>query len=209
MYYRFMTIKAINKRIIKRLLDLVLSIVLLLILAIPMCIIAFLIKLESEGPVLFKQKRIGKGGAPFLLFKFRSMSIGNKETASFHKKENITTVGRFIRKWRIDEIPQLLNVLKGEMSIVGPRPTLPYQVSRYDSRQRKRLDMKPGITGWAQIHGYKAISWPQKIEYDIWYIENWSIMLDLRILIRTPFALIKIKNINVEEGPPPDEISRA
>lgn len=195
------------QRILKRVLDLFVSLLALIILAIPMSIIAILIGLESGRPVFFKQERVGMDGVKFTLYKFRSMKNLNEESEVFHNEDRITSIGRFIRKWRIDELPQLYNVLKGEMSIVGPRPTLPYQIERYNSRQRKRLTVKPGVTGWSQVHGDKAISWPERIEYDIWYVENWSLWLDLKIIFLTPFALLRIKGINVEKGPPPDEIS--
>ena len=187
--------------------DLALSAVSLIVLGAPMCLLAVLIKLESKGPVLFKQERIGKDGVPFVLYKFRSMRNETIEGAMFHDAERVTTIGRFIRKWRIDELPQLFNVLKGDMSVVGPRPTLPYQVERYDESRRRRLQVKPGITGWSQINGDKAISWPERIELDLWYVDNWSLWLDIKTMLLTPLALLRIRKVNVEEGPPPDEIS--
>lgn len=195
------------QRIIKRLIDLIISFISLLVLGMPMCILALLIKLESRGPALFKQERTGEEGVQFTLYKFRSMREVSEKEGVFHNAERVTPIGRLIRKWRIDELPQLANVLKGDMSIVGPRPTLPYQVERYDEEQRRRLEVRPGITGWSQIHGDEAISWPERIEQDIWYIDNWSLWLDAKIMFATPFALLRIRKVNVEEGPPPDVLS--
>lgn len=196
-----------TQRAIKRLLDFVISAVLLAILSLPLCILSILIRMESRGNVLFRQERIGKGGVPFILYKFRSMREEEGSGSIHHDANRVTKIGKFMRKWRIDEIPQLLNVLKGDMSIVGPRPTLAYQVERYDENQARRLTVRPGITGWSQINGDKAISWPERIELDLWYIENWSIWLDMKIMLKTPFALLRIRRINVEEAPAPDEIS--
>ncbi len=188
-------------------LDIAVSIIALLVLGAPAGLLAVVIKLESRGPALFRQKRIGRNGAPFTLYKFRSMREEGACASLFHDAERVTPVGRLIRKWRIDELPQFINVLKGDMSVVGPRPTLPYQVERYNAIQRRRLDIRPGITGWSQIHGDKAISWPERIELDIWYIDNWSLWLDIKTMLLTPLALLRIRKVNVEEGPPPDDIS--
>jgi undecaprenyl phosphate N,N'-diacetylbacillosamine 1-phosphate transferase len=192
------------QRILMRFIDFALASILLAVSIVPLLIIAIALKIESRGPVLFKQVRAGEHGSTFTLYKLRSMK---KSESVFHDEQMVTRVGRFIRKWRIDEIPQLVNVLKGEMSIVGPRPTLPYQVERYDDDQMRRLSVRPGLTGWSQIRGDSAISWPDRIALDLWYVDNWSLWLDLKIILRTPFALLKIQEINVEEGPPPDEIS--
>lgn len=196
------------QRTIKRLLDLALTSIAIIFLSIPSCLLVLLIKLESRGPVLFKQKRIGMNGVPFTLHKFRSMREEDGQGRIFHDAERVTSIGRVIRKWRIDELPQLINVLKGDMSVVGPRPTLPYQVERYDENQRRRLIVRPGITGWSQIHGDEAISWPERIKQDLWYVDNWTLWLDIRIMLLTPLSLLKIRKVNVEEGPPPDELSK-
>ncbi len=195
------------RRAVKRLFDVSVAAGSLLVLGLPLGCLAVLIKLESRGPVLFRQERIGKHGAPFTLYKFRSMKDEKEKEGLFHDADRVTRIGRFIRRWRIDELPQLINVLKGDMSIVGPRPTLPYQVERYDERQKRRLDVRPGITGWSQIHGDVAISWPERIELDLWYIDNWSLWLDIKTILLTPAALLRIRKVNVEKGPPPDEIS--
>ena len=154
---------------------------------------ALAIKLEDGGPVLFRQTRVGKGGKDFELLKLRSMSVGAEHLgAGFaidRGDSRITRVGRFLRRTSIDELPQLWNVLRGEMSVIGPRPTLRYQVDRYSARQRRRLDVRPGLTGWAQVNGRATLSWDDRIELDVWYVEHRSPLVDLKILWRTPLAL--------------------
>jgi lipopolysaccharide/colanic/teichoic acid biosynthesis glycosyltransferase len=166
-----------------------------LALAAPLLGVAALaIKLENRGPVLYRQRRVGLAGAEFELLKLRTMVVGAEHVgAGFAVDEGdprITRVGRVLRKLSLDELPQLWNVLHGEMSLVGPRPTLRYQVERYDERQRRRLDVKPGLTGWAQVHGRAALPWEERIELDVWYVEHRSALVDLRILLRTPLALV-------------------
>jgi lipopolysaccharide/colanic/teichoic acid biosynthesis glycosyltransferase len=155
---------------------------------------ALAVKLEDRGPVLYKQTRVGKGGADFELLKLRTMIVGaEKQGAGWAVNEGdprITKAGRVLRKLSIDELPQLWNVVRGDMSLIGPRPTLRYQVEKYTDRQRKRLDVTPGITGWAQIHGRASLPWPERIELDVWYVEHRSPLVDLKILLRTPFALL-------------------
>ena len=151
---------------------------------------AILVKVESKGPVFFVQKRVGKDGKPFSAYKFRTMVQGaaDKGAGLFIEGQDdprITRAGRFLRRWSLDELPQFINILRGEMSVVGPRPTLLYQVEQYDQFQRRRLEVKPGITGWAQIHGRNVLSWPERIEYDVWYVDNWNIALDVEIILRT------------------------
>jgi len=154
---------------------------------------ALAIKLEDGGPVLFRQTRVGKGGKDFELLKLRSMSVGAEHLgAGFaidRGDSRITRVGRFLRRTSIDELPQLWNVLRGEMSVIGPRPTLRYQVDRYSARQRRRLDVRPGLTGWAQVNGRATLSLDDRIELDVWYVEHRSPLVDLKILLRTPLAL--------------------
>jgi lipopolysaccharide/colanic/teichoic acid biosynthesis glycosyltransferase len=154
---------------------------------------AFAIRLEDGGPILYRQRRVGKDGAEFELLKLRTMVVGaERHGAGWAVNEGdprITRVGRLLRRLSIDELPQLWNVLRGEMSIIGPRPTLSYQVERYTPRQRRRLDVKPGLTGWAQVHGRARLPWAERIELDVWYVDHRSLALDLRILIRTPRAL--------------------
>jgi lipopolysaccharide/colanic/teichoic acid biosynthesis glycosyltransferase len=154
---------------------------------------AIAIKLEDRGPVLFRQRRVGEGGEDFELLKLRSMVVdAERHGAGFavdRGDARITRVGRFLRRTSIDELPQLWNIVRGDMSVIGPRPTLRYQVDRYTERQRRRLDVRPGLTGWAQIHGRATLPWEERIELDVWYVEHRSPRVDLRILLRTPLAL--------------------
>jgi lipopolysaccharide/colanic/teichoic acid biosynthesis glycosyltransferase len=154
---------------------------------------ALAIKLEDRGPVLYRQTRVGKDGEDFELLKLRTMVVGAEQQgaglAVDEGDARITRTGRLLRKLSLDELPQLWNVLRGDMSLIGPRPTLRYQVAQYTDRQRRRLDVKPGITGWAQIHGRATLPWADRIELDVWYVENRSPRVDLKILLRTPLAL--------------------
>ena len=154
---------------------------------------AVAIKLEDGGPVLYRQTRVGKNGGDFELLKLRTMIVGaEQQGAGFavdRGDSRITRVGRLLRRTSLDELPQLLNVVRGEMSLIGPRPTLRYQVERYSDHQRRRLDVLPGITGWAQIHGRASLAWAERIELDVWYVEHRSPLTDLLILLRTPLAL--------------------
>jgi len=165
-----------------------------LVLASPVLALAALaVKLEDGGPVFYRQTRVGRDGVDFQLLKLRTMVVG-AETIGAGLSVNrgdarITRAGRLLRKLSLDELPQLWNVVRGEMSVIGPRPTLRYQVEQYDKRQRHRLDVKPGITGWAQVNGRASLPWADRIELDVWYVEHRSPRLDLRILARTPFAL--------------------
>ena len=162
--------------------------------ASPLLILAALgIKLEDGGPVFYRQRRVGLLGQEFELVKLRTMVVGAEGIGAGYavneRDQRITRVGRLLRRLSIDELPQLWNVVRGEMSLIGPRPTLAYQVERYTPRQRKRLAVKPGITGWAQIHGRARLPWDERIELDVWYVEHRSPWLDLKILARTPRAL--------------------
>jgi lipopolysaccharide/colanic/teichoic acid biosynthesis glycosyltransferase len=165
-----------------------------LVLASPLLALAAVaIKLDDGGPILYRQTRVGRDGRDFELLKLRTMVIG-AETIGAGAAVNagdprITRAGRVLRRLSLDELPQLWNVVRGEMSLIGPRPTLRYQVEQYDERQRRRLDVKPGLTGWAQIHGRARLSWAERIDLDLWYVEHRSPAVDLRILLRTPRAL--------------------
>jgi len=154
---------------------------------------ALAVKLEDGGPVLFRQERVGKDGEPFELLKLRTMVVGAEGLGPGYAVNRgdprITRVGRIVRRLSLDELPQLWNVLRGDMSLIGPRPTLRYQVERYTERQRRRLEVRPGITGWAQIHGRATLPWEERIELDVWYVEHRSPLVDLKILLRTPLAL--------------------
>ena len=154
-------------------------------------IIVFFIKIDSKGPAIYLQKRVGRKGKDFVLYKFRTM-IQNAENQGDgiycgDGDNRLTRVGKWLRKFSLDEIPQLFNVLKGEMSLVGPRPTLRYQVDKYTPYHMRRLEMKPGITGWAQVNGRNAIPWSKRIDLDIWYIDHFNFFIDLKILFKTVF----------------------
>jgi lipopolysaccharide/colanic/teichoic acid biosynthesis glycosyltransferase len=155
---------------------------------------AIAIRLESSGPVFYRQRRVGKDGQIFEMFKLRTMRRGADPigvgTAVTADDPRVTRVGRLLRRYSLDELPNLINVLRGEMRIVGPRATLPAQVELYTPRQLRRLDLRPGVTGWAQIHGRAGIPWEERIELDVWYVEHRSPRLDLKILARTPAALL-------------------
>ena len=154
---------------------------------------ALAIKLEDGGPVLFRQTRVGKDGTDFELVKLRTMTEGAEHKGAGYAVDRgdprITRVGRFLRRTSVDELPQLWNVLRGEMSVIGPRPTLRYQVERYSERQRRRLEVRPGLTGWAQVNGRATLSWDDRIELDVWYVDHRSALVDLKVLLRTPLAL--------------------
>jgi len=195
----------IIQRTIKRGIDLVGAGAGLLVLSPFLIISAILIKLDSRGPVFFFQERIGKDGRPFYPFKFRTMKENATQEGlglNISKNDQRTTwTGKFLRKWGIDELPQLINVLKGEMSIVGPRPTLRYQVEHYNDFQKQRLQVKPGLTGWALIHGRNSLTWEERIKYDVWYVKNLSVWLDCKIMLKTVYyILIKQEGVYGKNG---------
>lgn len=188
----------------KRLFDFLLG-GLLTLLALPlMAAIALAIRLTDGPPVLFRQVRAGKDGKPFRIFKFRTMVVDAESKglglAVAQNDNRITRVGHFLRNTSLDELPQLFNVLRGEMSLVGPRPTVPSQVEQYTPFQRRRLLVRPGITGWAQVNGRNALSWERRIELDVWYVEHWSLMLDLKILWRTARVVLRREGLYGPEG---------
>ncbi|HYY22432.1 MAG TPA: sugar transferase [Thermoleophilaceae bacterium] len=177
-----------------RALDLVLGSVLLILSSPLLALAALAIKLESRGPAFYRQRRVGKDGVPFDLWKLRTMVPGAEAMGAgiyvLEGDPRITRVGRALRRLSLDELPNLINVVNGDMALVGPRPTIQEQVDRYTDRQRRRLAVKPGVTGWAQVNGRTALPWPERIELDIWYVENRSLALDLRILARTVWLLV-------------------
>ncbi len=182
-----------NESILKVILDKVFSIIVLILLSPLFLIIGVFIKLDSKGPVFFIQERAGKDGKIFKAYKLRTM-VDNAEKIGLGYEiakddSRITRVGKYLR-WGIDELPQLINVFKGEMSMVGPRPALPHQVRRYSEQEKRRLEVKPGITGWALVNGRNKLTWPERIKLDIWYIDNWSLWLDLKILFKTIWVVI-------------------
>ncbi len=175
--------------IAKRLLDLLLALLGSILTAPLIALLAAAIRLESPGHPIYTQTRVGRDGLPFSIYKLRTMVRGAEFTGAGLAIEDgddrITRLGAFLRRYSLDELPNLWNVLRGEMAIVGPRPTIPVQVQQYTDRQRLRLAVKPGITGWAQINGRATLPWSERIELDIWYVEHRSLALDLRILART------------------------
>jgi lipopolysaccharide/colanic/teichoic acid biosynthesis glycosyltransferase len=174
--------------------DLVIAAIGLALVSPLLALAGIAIKLESRGPVFYRQRRVGKGGQVFEMFKLRTMRPGADPigvgTAVTADDPRVTMVGRLLRRYSLDELPNLINVLRGEMRIVGPRATLPAQVELYTPRQLRRLDLRPGVTGWAQIHGRAGIPWEDRIELDVWYVEHRSPWLDLKILAKTPSALL-------------------
>ncbi len=184
-----------RSRRVKRALDAAGAIVALVGSAPLLVAVAAAIRLEDGGPVLFRQERIGEGDRPFTMLKFRTMVVDAENhglgLVTYCEDDRITGVGRLLRATSIDELPQLINVLRNEMSLVGPRPTVSSQVDRYTPFQRRRLEVPPGITGWAQVNGRNEIPWTRRIELDVWYTDNRSTILDLRIIARTLITLIR------------------
>jgi lipopolysaccharide/colanic/teichoic acid biosynthesis glycosyltransferase len=176
-----------------RIAEVVLAALALLVAGVVVAIAAVAIKVEGGGPIFYRQRRIGLDGAAFDVLKLRTMIVGAESRGGGfgvnRGDARITRVGRVLRRLSIDELPQLVNVLIGQMSLVGPRPTLAYQVAQYTPRQRRRLEVRPGMTGWAQIHGRAALPWKERIDLDVWYVEHRSPWLDAWILLRTPFAV--------------------
>jgi lipopolysaccharide/colanic/teichoic acid biosynthesis glycosyltransferase len=173
----------------KRALDVLVATCALVVAAPVLAVTLVAIRLETHGHPVYRQRRVGRDGRPFQLCKLRTMVSGaetmGKGLAVDEGDERITRLGRWLRRTSFDELPNLINVLRGEMSLVGPRPTVQVQVDRYDERQRHRLDALPGITGWAQVNGRASLPWHERIELDLWYVEHASLRLDLRILVRT------------------------
>jgi lipopolysaccharide/colanic/teichoic acid biosynthesis glycosyltransferase len=178
---------------VSRVLDVLLASLLLALSSPLLAVAALAIRLESPGAVFYRQRRVGTHGQPFEMWKLRTMVPGAESMGAgiyvLEGDPRITRVGRLLRRFSLDELPNLINVLKGDMAMVGPRPTVQEQVDRYTERQRRRLEVKPGITGWAQINGRTSLPWPERIELDVWYVEHRSLRLDLLILTRTAWML--------------------
>lgn len=196
----------IYRKFLKRFIDVVVSFFALIVLAIPMLAVAVIIKADSRGPVFFKQERIGKDGKVYKILKFRSMCVGAEKTGSgvYSGKDDarVTRVGKIIRATSIDELPQFINILKGEMSLIGPRPPLtyhPWPIEEYTEEQLKMFDVRPGVTGWAQVNGRKGVEWNKRIELNVWYVENVSFWLDVKILFLTVFKVLTNAD-NVNDG---------
>lgn len=187
------------RRVGKRLFDVIASAVLLIVLSPLMLVIAALVWVNLGTPVIFKQVRPGLHGRPFTLYKFRTMTDARDENGRLLPDEQrLTKFGRFLRSTSLDELPELFNVLKGDMSLVGPRPLLMEYLPLYTPEQARRHEVRPGITGWAQVNGRNAISWEEKFKYDVWYVDNWSLWLDLKILFMTIVAVLRRNGISAE-----------
>ncbi|MGE5552029.1 MAG: sugar transferase [Bacteroidota bacterium] len=186
--------------VIKRFLDLAIAAVGLLILSPVLAILALLILLTMGRPVLFHQARAGLCGQPFTLHKLRTMKNPAPGVTASADEKRLTPLGAFLRDTSLDELPELLNVLRGEMSLVGPRPLLMSYNARYDAEQARRLTVRPGLTGWAQINGRNNLSWEARFALDVWYVDHWSLRLDLKILGLTILKVIKRDGVHAREG---------
>ncbi len=197
----------IYKNGLKRVLDCAIAVPVLAVAAIPMGLIALSVKLDSPGPVLFRQQRLGKDGRTFEMLKFRSMCVNAEHTGSGVYSEKgdsrVTKVGRILRATSLDELPQLINILRGDMALIGPRPPLtyhPWPIEEYTAEQRRMFEVRPGITGWAQINGRKGVEWHRRIELNVWYVDHVSFPLDCKIFFMTIFKVLRNEdNVNVGE----------
>ena len=195
------------QHVIKRLFDFILALFLLILAAIPMGIVAICIKLEDGGPVIYKSKRMGKGCKVFNTYKFRSMKVNREELHSnLTHEQMVTKVGKFIRKTSLDELPQLINILKGEMSFIGPRPWIPDYYEWFTPEQKRRSDVLPGISGLAQVKGRNGINIFKKIEYDLYYVDHISFILDIKLVIETVVQVFKKTNAEISEQGIKEEI---
>lgn len=185
---------------IKRLLDIIISVTALIILSPFMLVIYLLVRINLGGPVFFLQERVGKNNKIFKMIKFRTMKNStDKDGNLLSDNDRLTKFGRFLRSFSIDELPELINVLKGDMSLVGPRALLVQYLEHYNSEQIRRHDALPGLTGWAQINGRNSITWCEKFKLDVWYVDNWSLWLDIKIFFLTFWKVIKREGINQSE----------
>ena len=186
---------------VKRALDFVFSLFALIVFSPVMAVAAVLIKLDDGGPALFRQKRPGKYGRIFEVYKFRTMTVRteDKNGRPLSDMERMTKIGRFLRKTSIDELPQFINVFKGEMSFIGPRPLLCEYLELYSPEQARRHEVRPGISGWAQVNGRNAITWEEKFDYDVYYVDNISLSLDIKILVKTVVNVLKGTGVNSGE----------
>lgn len=183
------------KKFFKRFMDIIVSLIAIIVLALPMGIIALLVKLQDGGPAIFRQERLGKGGKSFYILKFRTMIIDAEKGGVYsdNKDPRVTKIGNILRKTSLDELPQFFNILRGDMSFIGPRPPLtyhPWPITEYTEEQFKMFNVRPGITGWAQVNGRKAVEWNKRIELNVWYVVNVSLWLDIKILFMTVFKVL-------------------
>lgn len=186
------------KNFFKRIFDFMIALIGLIVAAIPMLIIALIIKLDSKGPVLFRQVRIGYKGKTYEILKFRSMCVGAEKTGTgvYSDKNDVrvTKIGKILRATSLDELPQLINILKGDMALIGPRPPLtyhPWPIEEYTEEQKRMFDVRPGITGWAQVNGRKTVEWNKRIQLNVWYVDNVSLWLDIKIFFMTIFKVFQ------------------
>lgn len=189
--------------LIKHMMDKILGVILLILLSPLLLVLTVCIKIDSKGPIIFKQKRLGKNGQIFDMYKFRTMYVNapdlrNSDGSTFNSDDDprVTKIGRVLRKSSLDELPQILNILKGEMSFIGPRPDLPDHYKLYSEDDKKKLLVRPGVTGYAQCNGRNSNSWAQRIEMDILYIENYSLLFDIQIFFKTIFSVLKQDGVN-------------
>jgi undecaprenyl phosphate N,N'-diacetylbacillosamine 1-phosphate transferase len=198
-----------NYQAVKRIIDMIAALAVLIVCAPLFLVITILIKLDSKGPVLFWQERVGENFHIFKICKFRTMVVGADKMGTGIYSSNhdlrITRVGKILRKTSLDELPQIINVLKGEMSIVGPRPTLEYQTRQYNDYQRQRLNVKPGVTGLAQVNGRQSLTWKEKIDFDVEYVNKISIILDLKIILKTLIVVFKSSDTHKKTNKPEDD----
>lgn len=194
------------KHFFKRIFDVLGSLLILIVFSPILLIVSIAIKIDSKGPVIFKQERVGKGGRVFRIYKFRSMCVNAEHTGTGVYSEKgdarVTRVGKFLRASSIDELPQAINILKGDMSFVGPRPPLtyhPWKIDEYTEEQFRMFEVRPGITGWAQVNGRKKVEWNERIRLNVWYVDHVSLWLDLKIMFRTVFKVVSNAD-NVSEG---------
>ena len=186
-----------NNRLIKRFFDLVIAVPLLIIIAPVLVLDEFLVRMRIGAPVLFRQVRPGLHGKPFYIYKFRTMTDArDKDGNLLPDRERLTRLGQFLRKTSMDELPELFNVIKGNMSIIGPRPLLMQYLDRYTPEQARRHEVKPGMTGWAQVNGRNALTWEDKFKLDVWYVDHQSLSLDLKIIALTIWKILKREGIS-------------
>ncbi len=192
--------KRMYKVIVKPIIDFIVALLGLLLLSPLLLLLTFFLYIANDGKPFFFQLRPGKNGRIFKIVKFKTMNDKKDSDGKLlSDSERLTSIGKFVRKTSLDEIPQLINVLKGDMSIVGPRPLLTQYLHLYNDFQNRRHEVKPGITGWAQVNGRNAISWDKKFEYDVWYVDHLSFVLDIKIILKTVFKVIKSDGINAAD----------
>ena len=194
------------KKFFKRFFDFVLSLLALICLSPLLLLLALAVKLDSKGPVFFRQERVGKDEKIFKIYKFRSMCVGAEQQGtgqySFAGDPRVTRVGKLIRATSLDELPQLINIRKGEMSFVGPRPPLtyhPWPLEDYTPQQRRMFEVRPGISGWAQVNGRKEVEWHERIRLNVWYVDHCSLLLDIKIIFKTLFKVLRNED-NLNHG---------